>query len=113
MSANADSSVLANFLEVKGAALTSAHLKGDLAFHPSFFDEQEQILLLRSSLKKLQSVEPRRRRKRQSLNGDLSWSPSCTRSSSVRDLFLDDELYTFEEVRRSSGYGLCAMPYSL
>lgn len=98
-SAQADASALANYLEVKSTAPISANLKRDLYFHPSFFDEHEQSLLLRSSLKKLQSVEPRRRRRRQALEIGPVLPLSQDSSSSVCDLFADDEHYTFEEVR--------------
>ncbi|CAL1704994.1 unnamed protein product [Somion occarium] len=66
-------------------------------FHPDFFSEREQKILLSASLEKLDAVESRdfrRRRKeyrsKHSAQGDLV-------ALRLEDIFLPDEYYCFEE----------------
>ena len=69
----------------------------DFAFYPSFFSESEQKILLSASLHKLDSTERRefRRRRKEYLKQQATTNVS---TSSIRDVFLPDNFYSFEEV---------------
>ena len=72
------------------------HLSPDFAFYPNFFTVDEQCILLRASLKKLDAMESGkfRRRRRQFLRN----SPSQPSANPVQALFLPDDFYDFQEV---------------
>ena len=69
----------------------------DFAFYPTFFSESEQKILLSASLHKLDSTERRefRRRRKEYLKQQATNNAS---TSSIRDVFLPDDFYSFEEV---------------
>jgi hypothetical protein len=71
----------------------------DFLWYPHFFDQAEQRTLLSAALRKLDSVEPRASRKRRR---DFLASRRQDQSKDIEDLrntFLPDDLYHFEEVR--------------
>ncbi|KAI5124382.1 hypothetical protein M0805_008985 [Coniferiporia weirii] len=84
---------------IKGAAPSNSSL---FALYPFFFNFQEQRLLLQSCLKKLDSVDSRRARKRrissidsQSVSHPLPSPDPSPRS--ITELFRPDNLYEFQE----------------
>ncbi len=73
----------------------------DFLWYPHFFDQAEQHALLSAALRKLDSVEPRASRKRRR---DFLASRRQDQPKDIEDLrntFLPDDLYHFEEVRSS------------
>ncbi|TFK91230.1 hypothetical protein K466DRAFT_515722 [Polyporus arcularius HHB13444] len=76
-------------------ATSSSQLPEDFRFYPTFFTLQEQCILLRAALKKLDSMESgkSRRRRREYLRSN----PPKATAGSVQDLFLPDEYYDFQE----------------
>ena len=82
----------------------------DFLWYPRFFDQVEQHALLSAALRKLDAVEPRasRKRRRDFLAARRQDSDSDSDSDSVhqpkeigdlKNVFLPDDLYHFEEVR--------------
>ncbi|KAI1794536.1 hypothetical protein LXA43DRAFT_109549 [Ganoderma leucocontextum] len=76
-----------------GTQVTQLH--PGFTIYPNFFTEDEQCALLRASLKKLDSMESGkfRRRRREFLRN----SPSQPSADPVQALFLPDEFYEFQE----------------
>ncbi|KAI0724049.1 hypothetical protein C8T65DRAFT_628320 [Cerioporus squamosus] len=76
-------------------ATSGSQYPEDFKFYPSFFTFQEQCILLRAALKKLDSMESgkSRRRRREYLRSN----PPKVTTDSVQDLFLPDEYYDFQE----------------
>ncbi|KAI0831495.1 hypothetical protein BC628DRAFT_1415985 [Trametes gibbosa] len=73
---------------------SSARLPRDFAFYPDFFTAREQCTLLRAALRKLDSMEGTRFRRRR--KEFLRTSPGA-QDARVQALFLPDELYDFQE----------------
>jgi hypothetical protein len=71
----------------------------DFLWYPRFFDQVEQHALLSAALRKLDAVEPRasRKRRRDFLAARRQDEPKDI--GDLKDAFLPDELYHFEEVR--------------
>jgi hypothetical protein len=71
----------------------------DFLWYPRFFDRVEQHALLSAALRKLDAVEPRasRKRRRDFLAARRQDEPKDI--GDLKDAFLPDELYHFEEVR--------------
>lgn len=78
----------------RGIALKADGYPTDMDFYPDFFSPEEQRILLSASLEKLNTNESRKFRRRQR---EYQASQPALSSSSVNDLFLPDEFYTFEE----------------
>ncbi|RPD66321.1 hypothetical protein L226DRAFT_609180 [Lentinus tigrinus ALCF2SS1-7] len=78
-------------------ATSGSQYPDDYRFYPTFFIFQEQCILLKAALKKLDSMESgkARRRRREYLRS----SPPTATPRSVQDLFLPDEYYDFQEAR--------------
>ncbi|KAI0636790.1 hypothetical protein C8Q77DRAFT_1094645 [Trametes polyzona] len=74
---------------------SSAPLPRDFTFHPDFFTVQEQCVLLKAALRKLDSMESSRYRRRR--KEFLRTSAPAGTQDSVQGLFLPDELYDFQE----------------
>ncbi len=73
----------------------------DLLFFPSFFNYQEQSVLLACSLNRLDTTGTRRaRQKRKHFLASIC-REECNGASSVMDNFLPDDMYEFEEVAHS------------
>lgn len=72
-------------------------LPEDFAFFPAFFTVNEQCVLLRAALRKLDAMDNGkfRRRRREFLRNPASHSRAS--DSPVQALFLPDELYDFQE----------------
>ena len=91
---------LSNFIVDKNINRDFRGLARDLFFRPVFFNKEEQLVLLRCCLNKLDSLDsPRIKRIRRTA------SSSSFNTLSVRDIpadqcspFLKEELYVFEEV---------------
>ncbi|KAL1944618.1 hypothetical protein VTO73DRAFT_3048 [Trametes versicolor] len=75
--------------------LSGAPLPRDFAFYADFFTVQEQSTLLRAALRKLDSMEGSRFRRRR--REFLRTPPITTTQDPVQALFLPDELYDFQE----------------
>lgn len=83
--------------------LVPSWLQGDFKLWPAFLTEDEQAVLLKAALRKLDDNESRtmRRRRRDflsSLESSMTGFSGGT-SSFLTELFLPDEYYQFEEVR--------------
>lgn len=74
------------------------------SFYPYFFDEKEQSALLKSCLKKLDSTESRRSRKRARTQKN-SLPTTSTPSPSIIEHFMPDNTYDFQEVRQPGAPG--------
>jgi alkylated DNA repair protein alkB homolog 7 len=90
----------------------------DFLWYPRFFDQVEQHALLSAALRKLDAVEPRASRKRRR---DFLAAAQAHRQDQPKDMiigdlknaFLPDDLYHFEEVRSwrtATDYGQSALP---
>lgn len=75
-------------------------LPEDFAFFPDFFTVDEQSVLLKAALRKLDGMESGkvRRRRREYLRGPAA-AARATSLSPVQSLFLPDEFYDFQEAR--------------
>lgn len=82
-------------------ATSSSQYPEDFSFYPGFFTAAEQCILLKAALKKLDSMESGkyRRRRREYLRNN----PPTATGDSVQDLFLPDEYYDFQEARAKTG----------
>jgi hypothetical protein len=71
----------------------------DFLWYPGFFDQVEQHALLSAALRKLDAVEPRasRKRRRDFLAASRPDQPKDI--GDMKNAFLPDDLYHFEEVR--------------
>lgn len=71
----------------------------DFLWYPHFFDHVEQHALLSAALRKLDAVEPRasRKRRRDFLAARRQDQPKDI--GDLKNVFLPDDLYHFEEVR--------------
>jgi hypothetical protein len=78
---------------VRGISLKSDGYPVDFEFYPNFFSHTEQRVLLSAALHKLNMAESGRMRRLQ-----RGFSTPFPLPSSVEDLFLPDDCYTFEEV---------------
>ena len=85
-----ESSDIEKYFDIKGS--TSPLESSDFQFYRHFFNDKEQSILLRSSLNALDSNDSPRARKRRVKQ---SYSMNI---SHARDMFLEDQFYTFEEV---------------
>ncbi|KAH7103924.1 hypothetical protein BKA62DRAFT_31853 [Auriculariales sp. MPI-PUGE-AT-0066] len=77
-------------------ASTAGSWPSDFVLHPQFLNQEEQRVLLRACLEKLDATESREARKRRRLHmatGDLT----TTKDQSVGALFLPDTFYEFQE----------------
>ncbi|KZT11293.1 uncharacterized protein LAESUDRAFT_720508 [Laetiporus sulphureus 93-53] len=66
----------------------------DFTYYPGFFSLPEQRILLAAALQKLDSAEPRSFRRRRK---DLPPKKPLSEISDIREMFLADEYYNFEE----------------
>ena len=75
----------------------------DFDFYPHFFSQDEQRVLLRAALRKLDAQEsPKHRRKRKDYLRTLAQaSTAAAGSDPVQSLFLPDEYYAFQDARLS------------
>ena len=83
--------------QVSGSRFSTkaTRLPPDFTFFPNFFTVEEQCVLLKASLKKLDSMESGKfRRKRREFLRSHSSQPSA---DPVQALFLPDEYYDFQE----------------
>ncbi len=80
---------------------TRSALPADFLWFPRFFNPTEQHALLSAALRKLDVAEPRaaRKRRRDFLAYHQQDRPRDT--GDLKDVFLPDEFYHFEEVRPS------------
>lgn len=67
------------------------------SFYPTFFNEDEQKVLLSSCLKKLDTAESRRAKRRR-LQTPIPSSYPFGISNSISDLFRPDDMYEFQNV---------------
>lgn len=83
-----------------GRAMTSDaihHIHPHFTFLPKFFDLREQRVLLRASLEKLNSMEPRAHKRRR--KEVQSTSANQLMEDGLENVFLPDDYYQFEDVR--------------
>jgi alkylated DNA repair protein alkB family protein 7 len=71
-------------------------LNGDFVLHRQVFDVPEQKILLSASLDKLNQTEGKQYRKRRKQYYDTT--PPLSSSSTIRDLFLPEDYYDFQQV---------------
>ncbi|EIW85430.1 hypothetical protein CONPUDRAFT_142000 [Coniophora puteana RWD-64-598 SS2] len=83
------------FKRALGSLAYTRHLPPDFTFLPGFLSLQEQRILLGVALQKLDSMENRRTRKRQ--KEYLAQKKKIESVETLNDVFLPDEMYTFEE----------------
>lgn len=76
-------------------SLKADGLPADFSFYPEFFSVDEQRLLLNAALQKLDMVENRQVRRRQR---ELLASRMVKRDSSIEEVFLPDQYYSFLDV---------------
>ena len=68
-------------------------------FYPSFFNEAEQLVLLKASLKKLDAMDSHRaRKKRRAFIGSHFPKAEVHAAEPITSLFLPDEFYEFIQV---------------
>ncbi|KAI0673039.1 hypothetical protein C8Q78DRAFT_969508 [Trametes maxima] len=73
-----------------------APLPQDFAFYPDFFTSQEQCVLLKAALKKLDAMESSRSRRRRR-DYQRTATPANGTTGLVQAQFLPDDLYDFQE----------------
>ena len=73
----------------------------DFLWYPRFFNQAEQHALLSAALRKLDAVEPRasRKRRRDFLAARQQVQPEDIIIGDLKNAFLPDDFYHFEEVR--------------
>ncbi|KAI8998472.1 hypothetical protein BD414DRAFT_122300 [Trametes punicea] len=84
-------------LVIPSRTLTSTPLPADFTLYPDFYSVEEQCILLRAALRKLDSMESSRFRRRRREFLQASSTPVGSRDDPVQALFLPDELYDFQE----------------
>ena len=112
--ASSSSFVFARYARVSNSSSLRRHLcthetaqltdRPDFDFYPRFFSPDEQRVLLRAALRKLDSQESpkhRRRRKEYLRTHPHPSTAPATASDPVQGLFLPDELYDFQDARLS------------
>jgi hypothetical protein len=71
----------------------------DFVLYPDFFSREEQAVLIRLALWKLDRVDPKKKRRRR--RKDAEDTQSKTSSGDLQMLFEDKSVYGFEEVGSS------------
>lgn len=82
-------------------------LRDNFSLWPTFLNEMEQAILLRAALRKLDDNESRtmRRRRRDYLATHQEAAPRLpSLGTPINEVFLPDEYYQFEEVRRFASH---------
>ncbi|KAI0372839.1 hypothetical protein BV20DRAFT_1013937 [Pilatotrama ljubarskyi] len=82
-------------IHLTGRNLSTAPLPRDFALHPDFFTVEEQCTLLKAALRKLDSMESSRFRRRR--REFLQTGPPFNANDPVLALFLPDRFYDFQE----------------
>lgn len=89
--------------QTRSIALKADGYPQDFIFHPNFFSESEQRVILSAALQKLDRNESRQYRRRRQ---EYLAAHANTPSQDVHSLFLPDKYYSFEQVGILSHFAL-------